>query len=236
MKAILKRELGSFFNSAVGYVVMGIYYFFAGLFFYFYCISGNSKDMAGLFSSMFMITVLVIPIITMKSLSEEKRQKTDQALLTSPLGLGEIVVGKFLGSLIMFVCCLAIYILFALTLCFYTNGSPDWAVFFGNLLGTILLGASLIAIDIFISSLTESMIISAIVGMCAGLLIFFIDSIANLVSVGWISTAISSLSFVDHYQNYTTGIFSVADTVFFLSITVLFNFLTLRVLEKRRWS
>ena len=236
MTAILKKELGSFFNSAVGYVVMGIYYFFSGLFFYVYCLSSNSKDVTTVFSSMFIITVLVIPIITMKSLSEEKKQKTDQALLTSPLGLGEIVVGKFLGSLIMFLFCMGIYILFALSLCFYEGGSPEWSVFLGNLVGTILLGASLIAINVFISSITESMIISAIIGMCAGLLIFFLDSIASLVSIDWISSVISSISFVAHYQNYTTCIFSVADTVFFLSIIVLFNFLTLRVLEKRRWS
>ena len=234
MTAILKKELSSYFTSAIGYVVMAVYYFFAGLFFYFYCIVGNSKDMASLFSNMFMITVLVIPIITMKSLSEEKKQKTDQALLTSPLGLGEIVIGKFLGSLVMFLCCMAIYVLFALTLSFYS--APDWSVFIGNLLGTILLGATMIAINIFISSLTESMIISAIVGVCAGLVIFFIDSIAALVSVTWISTAISSLSFVGHYQNFTTGILSVSDMVFFLSVIALFSFLTLRVLEKRRWS
>lgn len=90
----------------------------------------------------------------------------------------------------------------------------------------------MISIDIFISSLTESMIISAIVSMCFGLVIFFIDSISQLISVTWISTAISSISFVDHYSNFTKGILSVADTVFFLSIIALFNFLTLRVLEK----
>lgn len=234
MTAILKKELGSFFTSAVGYVVLAVYYFFAGLFFYYYCFRMDSKDMATVFSNMFMITVLVIPIITMKSLSEEKKQKTDQALLTSPLGLGEIVVGKFLGALVMFLCCMLIYVLFALTLSFYS--APDWSVFIGNLLGTILLGATMIAINIFISSLTESMIISAIVGVCAGLVIFFIDSIAALVSVTWISTAISSLSFVGHYQNFTTGILSVSDMVFFLSVIALFSFLTLRVLEKRRWS
>lgn len=234
MTAILKKELGSFFTSAVGYVVLAVYYFFAGLFFYYYCFRMDSKDMATVFSNMFMITVLVIPIITMKSLSEEKKQKTDQALLTSPLGLSEIVIGKFLGALVMFLCCMLIYVLFALTLSFYS--APDWSVFIGNLLGTILLGASMIAINIFISSLTESMIISAIVGVCAGLVIFFIDSIAALVSVTWISTAISSLSFVGHYQNFTTGILSVSDMVFFLSVIALFSFLTLRVLEKRRWS
>lgn len=234
MTAILKRELGSFFTSAVGYVVMAVYYFFAGLFFYYYCLESNSKDMATIFSNMFMITVLVIPIITMKSFSEEKRQKTDQALLTSPLGLGEIVIGKFLGAFIMFLCCMAIYVLFAFTLSVYS--APDWSVFIGNLLGTILLGGAMIAINIFISSLTESMTISAVVGICAGLAIFFVDSIAELVSISWISTAISSLSFVGHYENFTTGILSVSDMVFFLSVIALFNFLALRVLEKRRWS
>lgn len=234
MTAILKKELSSFFTSAVGYVVMAVYYFFAGLFFYCYCLLMDSKDMATLFSNMFMITVLVIPIITMKSLSEEKKQKTDQALLTSPLGLGEIVTGKFLGALIMFLCCVAIYVVFAFTLSVYS--APDWSVFIGNLLGTILLGAAMISINIFISSLTESMIISAIVGICVGLAIFFIDSIASLISISWISTAVSSLSFVSHYENFTTGILSVSDMVFFLSVIALFNFLTLRVLEKRRWS
>lgn len=234
MTAILKKELNSYFTSAIGYVVMAVYYFFAGLFFYGYCLQGNSNDMARLFSNMFIITVLIIPIVTMKSFSEEKRQKTDQALLTSPLGLGEIVSGKFFGSLIMFICCVGIYVLFALTLTFYN--APDWSVFLGNLLGTIILGAAMISIDIFISSLTESMIISTVLSMCFGLLIFFIDSIAQQISISWISTAISSISFVDHYSNFTKGILSVADTVFFLSIIALFNFLTLRVLEKRRWS
>ncbi len=236
MTAILKKELGSFFTSAVGYVVMAVYYFFAGLFFYYYCLMNSSKDMATLFSNMFMITVLVIPIITMKSFSEEKKQKTDQALLTSPLGLGEIVTGKFLGSFIMFLCCVGIYVLFAFTLCVYPNGAPDWSVFLGNLLGTILLGGAMIAINEFISSLTESMIISAIVGICAGLAIFFIDSVAELISVDWITNSLKSISFVGHYTNFTSGILSLADTVFFITIIALFNFLTLRVLEKRRWS
>lgn len=234
MTAILKRELSSFFTSAVGYVVLAVYYFFAGMFFYYTCLAIDNKDMSGLFNNMFMITILVIPIITMKSFSEEKKQKTDQALLTSPLGLGEIVVGKFLGSFIMFMCCIAIFVLCAFTLSLYS--APDWSVFLGNLIGTILLGAAMIAINIFISSLTESMIISAVVGMCIGLAIFFIDSLAELVSVTWISSAISSISFATHYQDFTTGILSISDMIFFLSIIVLFNFLTLRVLEKRRWS
>ena len=234
MGTILKRELSSYFNSATAYVVMATYFIFSGIFFTAICFGYNTTSLAGVYGNMFYIIMFIIPIITMKTFSEEKKQKTDQALLTSPLGLGEIVAGKFFGSLIMFSCCVGIYVLFAVTLTFYS--APDWSVFLGNLLGSIILGAAMISIDIFISSLTESMIISAIVSMCFGLVIFFIDSISQLISVTWISTAISSISFVDHYSNFTKGILSVADTVFFLSIIALFNFLTLRVLEKRRWS
>ena len=133
MTAILKKELSSYFTSAIGYVIMAVYYAFAGFFFWLSCITVNSKDMGNVFSSMFSITILIIPIITMKSFAEEKKQKTDQALLTSPLGLVEIVAGKFLGSLIMFLCCVGIYVVFALTLTFYS--APDWSVLLGNLLG-----------------------------------------------------------------------------------------------------
>lgn len=236
MGAILKKELGSFFTSAVGYVVMAVYFFFAGLLFFETCLSITSKDMSLLFSNMFIITVLIIPVISMKSFAEEKRQKTDQALLTSPLSLTEIVLGKFFGAVIMFLCCMGIYVLFAITLCTYPTGTPDWSVFLGNLVGTILLGSALIAINIFISSITESMVISVVVGICVGLAIFFIDTFAAEISTEWLSGAIKSISFTSHYKNFASGILSLSDIVFFLSNMVLFNFLTLRVLEKRRWS
>ena len=253
MTAILKKELSSFFTSPLGYVVLAIYYLCAGFFFrWLGCIGygfgeqdmnpSGSNDMSLVFSNMFLITILIIPIITMKSFSEEKKQKTDQALLTSPLGLGEIVIGKFLGSLVMFLCCMFIYVLLAFSLSFYN--APDWSVFIGNLLGITLLGATMIAINIFISSLTESVIISAIVGIFGGLVMWVSDIVAEKIatffedvfSITWFSTAYSNLSFSNHFQNFTTGILRVSDIVFFLSIIALFIFLTLRVLERRRWS
>ena len=234
MTAILKRELGSFFHSAIGYIVLAVFYAFAGLFFYLYCLYSNSASLTNVFGNMFLIILFVVPIITMKSFSEERKQKTEQALLTSPASIFQIVMGKFLGAFVMYCICIAIFLVFALVICFFTT--PQWSVVLGNFVGVLLLGAALIAIDIFISSLTESQVISAVVGVAVGLVIYMLDSLASLVTVDFIKTIISSISFLPHYTNFTNGIFSLADIVFFASVVGIFLFLTVRVFEKKRWS
>lgn len=234
MTAILKRELGSFFHSAIGYIVLAVFYAFAGLFFYLYCLYSNSASLTNVFGNMFLVILFVVPIITMKSFSEERKQKTEQALLTSPASIFQIVTGKFLGAFVMYCICIAIFLVFALVICFFTT--PQWSVVLGNFVGVLLLGAALIAIDIFISSLTESQVISAVVGVAAGLVIYMLDSLASLVTVDFIKTIISSISFLPHYTNFTNGIFSLADIVFFASVVGIFLFLTVRVFEKKRWS
>ncbi len=234
MLAILKRELSSYFNSAVAYVVMAVYFFFAGMFFSFICIENDSSNLSYVYGNMFVIILFVIPIITMKSFSEEKRQRTDQALLTSPTSLFEIVMGKFLGGFLLFFFCSLIFMVFALVISFFTT--PDWAVILCTFLGLLLLGAALIAINVFISVLTESMVISAVAGMGVGLLIYMLSNLTNYISVGWIATALSKIDFLTYYTNFTYGMLNITDIVFFLSVTGLFLFFTARVLEKRRWS
>lgn len=234
MGAILKRELSAYFNSATAYVVMGVYFFFSGLFFYTYCFGYNTTSLAGVFSNMFYIIMFLIPIITMKSFSEEKRQKTDQALLTAPTSLTEIVVGKFLGALILYALCCCMFLVYAIVISFFA--SPDWAVILCTFLGTLLLGATLIAINVFISVLTESMVIAAVLGMGVGLLISMISYFTSLISTGWIVTILERVDFMTYYSNFTYGILSVVDVVFYLSVTGLFLFFTVRALEKRRWS
>lgn len=234
MTAILKRELGSFFHSAIGYIVLAVFYAFSGLFFYLYCLYSNSSSMTGVFGNMFMVILFVIPIITMKSFSEERKQRTEQALFTSPVSIVQIVMGKFLGAFVMYCLCIAIFLVYALIIAFFVT--PEWSIIFGNFVGVMLLGAALIAIDIFISALTESQVIAAVVGIAVGLVIYMMDSLSSLVSVEFISTILSSISFLPHYTNFTNGIFSLADVVFFASIIGIFLFLTVRVFEKKRWS
>lgn len=234
MGAILKRELSSYFNSAIAYVVMAVFFFFSGYFFYAVCISGNSSNLAYVYSNMFVIIIFLIPIITMKSLAEEKRQKTDQSLLTSPVSLTDVVLGKFLGAFVLFAMCCVVFLVYALVISFFTT--PDWAVILCTLLGILLLGAALIAINVFISALTESVVIAAVAGMGVGLLIYMMNTFTSYISVSWITAIINKIDFVNYYTNFTYGLLNIADIIFFLSVTGLFLFFTVRILEKRRWS
>ena len=213
---------------------MAVYFLFSGLFFSMICIENDTSSLSYVFGNMFIIILFIIPIITMKSFSEEKRQRTDQALLTSPTSLFEIVMGKFLGALILFAICSLIFVVYALVISFFT--SPDWAVVLCTVLGLLLLGSALIAIDIFISVLTESMIISAVAGMGVGLLIYMLSNLSSNITVDWIATIVKKIDFLTYYTNFTYGMLNLTDIIFFLSVTGLFLFFTARVLEKRRWS
>lgn len=234
MSAIIKRELSSYFNSAIGYIVLAVFTFFSGLFFYMYCLLSNTASMSYVFLSMLMIVLLVIPIITMRSFSEERRQKTDQALLTAPVSLTQMVLGKFLGAFLLYGICNAVYLLYALILSFYA--SPDWAVFMTTMLGMLLMGGALIAIDLFISALTESQVIAAVISIGVGLLIYMLDSLSNLISAEWFVSILHNLSFDAHFTNFINGIINLTSVIFFLSVIAVFLFLCVRVFEKRRWS
>ena len=234
MGAILKRELGSFFSSATAYVVMAVFFFFSGLFFNAYVFASNSTSLTYVFSNMFYIIMFIIPIITMKSFAEEKKQKYDQALLTSPCSLTEIVLGKFLGAFIMYALCCAIFLVYAVVISFFA--APQWSVILCTFLGTLLLGGSLIAINVFISVLTESQVVAAVLGMGIGLMISMMSYFVSLVSIDWIKTVLEKISFMSYYENFTYGILSITDVVFFLSVIAVFLFFTVRALEKRRWS
>lgn len=234
MSAILKRELSSYFSSAVAYVVMAVYFFFSGMFFYIICVESDSASLSYVLGNMFMIILFVIPIITMKTFSEEKRQRTDQALLTSPASLFEIVMGKFLGAFVLYALCSLIFLVYAVVISFFTT--PQWSVVLCTELGLLLLGAALIAINVFISSLTESMIIAAVAGMGIGLLIYMLNSFSNYVTITWISNLITKIDFLTYYTGKENNISNVEHTVCKVSVAGLFLFFTSRVLEKKRWS
>ena len=219
MTAIIKREMYSYFCSPMAYVVMAIYLFFSGLFFSLICLGNSTSEMAYVFSNMFLVTIFATPVMCMRLMADEKRLKTDQALLTSPVSILGIVLGKFFSACLLYLICMSIFLIFGFTLSFFV--APKWPVIICNFLGLLLLGATLIAIDLFLSSLTESQMIA---------------NVANAVSITIVSDALKAVSFLTHYQNFTVGLLSLAHIVFFLSLTALFIFLTVRVIEKKRWS
>lgn len=234
MSAIIKRELGSYFGSAIGYIVLAVFYFFSGVFFNFYCIYQNSSSLSPVISNMLMIILFLMPLVTMKSFAEERKQKTDQALLTAPVSLFEIVMGKFFGAFILYLICNAIFVVYVLVIAIFA--SPDWAVFFCTLIGMLLMGAALLSIYLFISAMTESQVIAAVLSIGAGLLIFLLDSLSSLTSWEFLTNIINAISFNRNLSNFTYGILSLSNVVYFISVAAIFLFLTVRVFEKRRWS
>ena len=234
MSAIFRRELGAFFTSGIAYVFLAVFYLLAGLFFYMYTLSSSTTDMSGMFSMLFAVIIFLIPILTMKSFSEEKKQKTEQGLLTAPVGLGRIVLGKYFATILMYIFGVSIVLIYALIISYF--GSVDWGILFSNYLALILLGAAFIAIGMFISSLTENQVVAAVGGICSLLFLCLVDILTNYISIDFITDFLNSISFYNKYYEFTCGIFNLSSVLFYISTAVIFNFLTVRVFEKRRWS
>ncbi len=234
MSAIFRRELGAFFTSGIAYVFLAVFYLLAGVFFYMYTLSSSTTDMSGMFSMLFAVIIFLIPILTMKSFSEEKKQKTEQGLLTAPVGLGGIVLGKYFATILMYIFGVSIVLIYALIISYF--GSVDWGILFSNYLALILLGAAFIAIGMFISSLTENQVVAAVGGICSLLFLCLVDILTNYISIDFITDFLNSISFYNKYYEFTCGIFNLSSVLFYISTAVIFNFLTVRVFEKRRWS
>lgn len=233
MNAIYKREMKAYFTSAIGYVVLILFWLFASLLFYMQFSSG-AAEVGSIFSSMFAVVLFLIPLLTMRSFSEEKKQKTDQLYMTAPVRLTGVVLGKFFAALTVFAVCLSITLVFMLIYCFYVT--PDWLVYLGNVIGMLLLAASLIAVGIFISVLTESQIVAAIGSFAVSLVLMLLDYAASLTGIAFLQDAAAWFSFSGRYNSFTSGTFNWANAVFFLSLAAVFLFLTVRRLDRKRWA
>ena len=249
MTAIFKREFKAYFNTPVGYIVLAAFYFFLGLYFYVY-FAGGSPAVSEVIIQTATVAVFAMPIITMRLMSEDRRQKVDQALITAPVKLTHIVLGKFFAAFSVFALCYVPTIIFEIIVA--TKISVNVLSFLYALLGILLLGGALIAIGMFISCLTESPALSAILALVINILVLYMSNFASMVSVPEGATSFSGkvwekivsgfaivlekAGFITAVQNFAENILSISDIVYFVSIIAVFVFLSVRSLEKRRWS
>lgn len=234
MGAIYSKELKTYFSSATGYIFMGVVTFLAGLFFFTTCIMYDTPDMTAFFSSFQTVVLFIIPVLTMKIWSEEKRQKTDQVLLTAPLGLFQITFAKFLAALTVYAITISITLVYALVLS--AIGDIEFLVIFGNVFALLLVGSAMLAIGMFVSNLTESQVVAAVGSFGIVLFLLMIDQLSVIFTNPVVAKAFSLISLFSRYKDFSVGLFNYADVVYYLSIAAIFNFLTVRMLEKRRWS
>ena len=235
MGAIFRREFKSFFTNPIGYVVLAVMFCASGLFFFMYNMAGGMSSLSYLYSNLFTIVLLIIPFLTMRLFSEEKRQKTDQAFLTAPTGLTGIVLGKFFAALFLFALSLSITLVYALVIAMKVT--PDWMVLAGNFVGLLLVGGSIIAIGLMISTLTESQVIAALGTLAVSVILMSVDMLSSIFSsITWLADAINFLSISTRYSNFTVGLIEYDNIIFFLSLQALFIFISVRVLDSRRWK
>ncbi len=234
MIAIMKRDLRGFFTSPIGYVFLAVFLLVCNYFFFSYNVSGGASSLSYVFSNMLLVLVFLIPLITMRLMSEEMRQRTDQMLLTAPVRIADIVLGKYLSAMLVFVIALACTFTWPLIVTMF--GDPAIYEIFGNYVAMLLLISCLVSIGLFISSLTESQIIAAILSFVVMLSLFMFSSIASAVDNVVVSAVLNWLSVFSRYSSFTAGVFSLADIVYYISVTVVFLFLTARIIEKKRWA
>ena len=234
MFAIFKRELKAYFTSPLGYVFLAIFYAFSGLFFYIFSLSVGSTDISSVFLMMFIVLMVFVPLLTMRLLSEDKKQKTDQIILTATVSLLSIVMGKFLAAYAIFAIGVAVMPVYGFVMS--TFATVSWLPIWGNTVGLLLLGGIFVSIGLFISSLTENQMIAAIGGFFINLMILLMNTLKSALPNGFLQDVLSSISVYSRYSEITNGIFSLSSLIFFVSVIFIFLFLTVRVLEKRRWA
>ncbi|NLL35276.1 MAG: ABC transporter [Clostridiales bacterium] len=287
MRAIIGRELRSYFSSPLGYVFTAVVLLFVGIFTMVY----NLKNFLSAFElslgQMSFVYIIAIPILTMRIIAEEKRQKTDRLLYSLPMGMTRIVFGKYFSALVVLALPVAITGLYPLILSLY--GEINFLSAYGSIVGFFLLGAAIIAIGLFVSSVTESQVVAAVLSFVILLSNFFISDLANMMSLSAVTSYVAiaiaiialaviirflvksgvfatifaiiceiglvvlfmmsrtsfeglfpkilkGFSLFNRFYSFIGGIFDITSVVYFVMVSLIFVFLTIQSLERRRWN
>lgn len=224
MWAVFKKELKSYFLSPVGYVVIGIFLLCFSVMFYLTAFTSGSVDLGGLYyyTALYGL-IIIVPILTMRMFAEERKNGTEQLLLTLPTGMFNVVIGKFLAAIAVILITLILSLMFFVILSFF--GEPNIATTFVQILGFILMSMAAISIGMLASSLTENQIIAGVITVA-----FLVISLF----AGGISEALSGLTLIDYYLNFAQGVISIENVISLLLFTFVFISLTIIVMKRRK--
>lgn len=235
MFAIYKRELRSYFITPIGYVFCGMFLLVSGILFYQTTLANQSTgSLSEYFIYLIFVFAILLPLLTMKLFAEDRRNKTEQLLLTAPVTLTGMVMGKYLAALTIYG---ATFVVNAFNfVLLYRYGTPNTASIFANILGVFLIGAAFLAVGLFLSSLTQNQLIAAVSSIGATVAMLLMSLVIDSIPWAWLSNALAWFSVMDRYVPFTNQALSIPAVVYFLSLAAVFVFLTVRVYDKRRWS
>ncbi|MDR0819061.1 MAG: ABC transporter permease [Oscillospiraceae bacterium] len=233
MKAIYKRDLRAYFTSPLGYVFIAAFLLIVNAVFYITNIQQATNNLGGVSQMMLYALIIVVPLLTMRTISEDYKQKTDQLLLTAPVRASGIVLGKFFAAYTVFVIALALTFIQVIIVAIF--GTPNMGSVFGNYIAILAAAAVYISIGVFVSSLTENQFIAAIASLGIFVGVFLIDFAYSLVKTEWLKAVLYWVSIFRRFNTFYMGVFSVADFIYYISVTAIFVFLTVRMIERKRW-
>ena len=234
MFAIYKKELRSYFVNPIGYVYVALFLAVSSLLFTYTTLYSGTCEVNVYYTFMLYLFAILIPLLTMRMLSEEKKSKTEQILLTSPVSLFSVIFAKYLAAFTLFAGTLLASCLNFIVLYFY--GEPNSVIMFSTTLGILLIGSAFVAIGIFVSACTENQLVSALVTIVSIAATLVIGILASYVKFTPLRVVMKWLSIFDRFYVFTYGYFDIVALLYYVSITVVFIFLTVRVYEKRRWE
>jgi ABC-2 type transport system permease protein len=248
--AIAEKELRSYFASPIGYILIGFFSLLFGVFFYVYLMefvrqsqqmmqfgggggaNVNQMMVRGLFQNTAVIILFVMPMVTMRTYSEEKRSGTIELLLTSPLTDLQIIVGKFIGALGLYVAMLLVTMLYMAIL--FRIGNPEWRPIAAGYLGLLLMGGCFLSAGLFISSLTKNQIVAGFMTFATFLLLWIINWFGESVGPA-ARDLVNYLSITEHLEDFTRGIIDTKHVVYYLSFITFGLFLTAKSVDSERW-
>jgi ABC-2 type transport system permease protein len=247
---ICRKEIGAYFASPIAYLLLALFGLVNGFFFYLYTAgfveSGLRQQMMGqgqamnvnewvvapVLSNASVIGLFLIPLISMRLFAEEKRSGTIELLMTSPLRDWEIVLGKWMGAMVMYLCVIGMAVINIGSLFFW--GTPDWRPALTGFLGLILQGGCILAIGAFISTTTKNQIIAGAATFAVCLMLWVLQAVSQFNDAGW-AQAVAYCSILTHFEPFSKGIIDSKDVIFYISAIFFGLFLTARSLESLRW-
>ena len=248
MLAIYKKEMRSYFINPIGYVFAGVFFIMSALLFCYTTIVSSSYDTSSYFMMMVFAFVILIPLLTMRLFAEERKLRTEQLLMTAPVSITGMVMGKFLAALTLFassllISCINFIPIYAFASIERGNESyntthigPVTGQVIGCLVGILLIGAAFIAIGTFISALTENQLAAAVVTISVILGMVLLSFVNTLIDNYVIRVVVDWFSVLSRFNTFSYGMFDFSALLYYISITFVFLFLTVRVYEKRRWG
>lgn len=230
--AVCRKELMSYFSSPVAYIISAVFLLISGYFFTIIISYTRAAELRFLFNNMAITWLLVAPMITMRLFAEERQKGTFELLMTSPIRLYELVLGKFLGAALLFASILVVTLQYPAFLIAF--GNPDYGPLLSGYLGFFLMGLSFLAVGAFASALTDNQIVASVIAFGILLAFWIIGWAGDLVG-GPLGMFLEGLALIQRLENFAKGVLDTGDALYYLSVIGVFLFLTVRALDWRRW-